>query len=169
MSNRRLGTIAMICAPAVLVEGLIPGGADIPLVVGTASMVYMAGAFASLLGLWRAGTIGTNWWGRGVLGLQLLLVALAFGFGLFEATALVSEENPLFIVTDMAWPLARASSWVSFHLSQAVLHGLAAFYHGKPLRSMVPVTGACSFTFRTIAPFVEKSTFPCGCSTYIFP
>lgn len=106
MNNRTLGTIAMICAPAMLVEGLIPGSADMPLVVGTASMVFMAGAFASLLGLWRAGATGQNWWGRGVLGLQLLLVTLAFCFGLFEATALVPEENPLFIVTDMAWPLS---------------------------------------------------------------
>ncbi len=106
MNNRTLGTIAIICAPAMLVEALIPGGVDNPIIVGTASMVFMGGAFASLLGLWRVAATGTSWWGRGVLGLQLLLVSLAFLFGLFEATALVPDSNPLFTITDMAWPLS---------------------------------------------------------------
>jgi uncharacterized membrane protein YiaA len=106
VNNRILGMIGMICAPALLVEALLPGGGENPLVVGTASMVFMAGAFASLLGLWRAEATGTSRWGRGVLIVQLILVTLAFCFGLFEATALVGEEHPLFVVTDLAWPLS---------------------------------------------------------------
>lgn len=106
MNNRVLGTIAMICAPAMLVEGLIPGGNDMPIVVGIASMIFMAGAFASLLGLWRVGATGTSWWGRGVLVLQLTLVSLAFCFGFLEATGLTSEENLLFVITDIAWPIS---------------------------------------------------------------
>ncbi len=120
MNNRTLGTIAMICAPAMLVEALIPGGADMPLVVGTASMVFMAGAFAGLTGLWRAAATGTSWWGRGVLGLQLLLVSLAFLFGLFEATGLVGEESVIFTVTDIAWPLSMLT-WNLVGITAAVV------------------------------------------------
>lgn len=106
MSNRMLGTIAMICAPAMLVEALIPGGSELPFVVGTASMVFMAGSFCSHIGLWRLAATGTSWWGRFVLGVQLLLVTLAFAFGFFEATGLVNEENILFVITDIAWPIS---------------------------------------------------------------
>jgi hypothetical protein len=106
VNNRVLGTIAMICAPAMLVEGLIPGGDDMPIVVGIASMIFMGGAFASLLGLWRVAATGTSWWGRGVLALQLTLVSLAFCFGFFEATGLLSDEDLLFTITDIAWPIS---------------------------------------------------------------
>jgi hypothetical protein len=119
VNNRTLGAIAMICAPAMLVEALIPGGNEIPIVVGTASMVFMAGAFAGLLGLWRAEATGRSLWGRGVLALQLLLVALAFLFGLFEATGLVPETSPLFVVTDMAWPLSMLT-WNLVSITAAV-------------------------------------------------
>lgn len=120
MNNRTLGTIAMICAPAMLIEALIPNGANMPIVVGTASMVFMAGAFASLLGLWRAKATGTSWWGRGVLGLQLLLVTLAFFFGLFEATALLPETSPVFMVTNIAWPVSMLT-WNLVSITAAVV------------------------------------------------
>jgi hypothetical protein len=106
VNNRTLGTIAMICAPAMLVEALIPGGNEIPVVVGTASMLFMLGSLCSHIGLWRAAATGSAWWGRGILGFQILLVSLAFLFGLFEATGLVGEENILFTITDIAWPLS---------------------------------------------------------------
>lgn len=120
MNNRTLGTIAMLCAPAMLVEALIPGGVENPIVVGTASMIFMAGAFAGLVGLWRAQATGTSWWGRGVLGLQLLLVSLAFLFGLFEATGLVPETSPIFTITDMAWPLSMLT-WNLVSITAAVV------------------------------------------------
>lgn len=120
MNNRTLGTIAMICAPAMLVEALIPNGTEHPLVVGTASMVFMAGAFAGLVGLWRAQATGTSWWGRGVLGLQLVLVSLAFCFGLFEATGLVGDASPVFLITDLAWPLSMLT-WNLVAITAAVV------------------------------------------------
>jgi hypothetical protein len=89
-----------------LIEALVPGGNEIPFVVGTASMVFMLGSFASHVGLWRMAATGRSWWGRGVLIFQLVLVALAFLFGLFEATGLIGEENILFTITDIAWPVS---------------------------------------------------------------
>ncbi|MBC8074686.1 MAG: hypothetical protein H7Y32_01310 [Chloroflexales bacterium] len=106
MNNRTLGTVAMLLAPAMLIEALIPGGSEMPFVVGTASMLFMLGSFCSHIGLWRIAATGRSWWGRTVLTIQLTLVALAFLFGLFEATGLVGDENILFTITDIAWPLS---------------------------------------------------------------
>jgi hypothetical protein len=106
VNNRILGTIGLIVAPAMLIEAFVPGGSEMPFVVGTASMLFMLGSFASHVGLWRIAATGRSWWGRGVLILQLVLVALAFLFGLFEATGLIGEENILFTITDIAWPVS---------------------------------------------------------------
>jgi hypothetical protein len=106
MNNRVLGTIGMICAPGLLFEALIPGGNDSNVVVGICSMIFMIGSFASHFGLWRIAASGRNWWGRGVLGFHLFLVTLAFLFGVIEAGALLPDDNILFTITDMAWPLS---------------------------------------------------------------
>lgn len=106
MTNRTLGMIGMIGAPTLLVAGLITLNGENAVIIGTGSMLFMGGALASLVGLWRIAATGTNWWGRGVLGLQITLVLLAFLFGFFEATALVPDTNPLFIITNIVWPLS---------------------------------------------------------------
>jgi hypothetical protein len=106
MTNRTLGLIGMLCAPALLLAGLLTLDTENPVIIGSGSMLFMGGALASLIGLWRVAATGTHWWGRGVLGLQIILVALAFLFGFFEATALVSDTNPLFIITNTVWPLS---------------------------------------------------------------
>jgi hypothetical protein len=45
------------------------------------------GALASLFGLWRIAATDTSWWGRGVLGLQIVLVAA-------RVRAFGAEEEP---------------------------------------------------------------------------
>jgi hypothetical protein len=132
VNNRTLGTLAMICAPAMLVEALVPGGSELPIVVGTASMVFMAGSLCSQIGLWRVAATGTHWWGRAVLGIQIALVSLAFLFGLFEATSLVGEENLLFIITDMAWPISMLFMLV-VGITAAVVGRLAGWRRFVPL------------------------------------
>lgn len=106
MTNRTLGMIGMLGAPALLVAGLLTLSAENAVIIGTGIMLFMGSALASLFGLWRIAATGTNWWGRGVLGLQMVLVFLAFLFGFFEATALVSDTHPLFIITNIVWPLS---------------------------------------------------------------
>ncbi|HZG67071.1 MAG TPA: hypothetical protein VEZ12_10030, partial [Herpetosiphonaceae bacterium] len=51
MNTRTLGTLAMVCAPALLVETLVAGGREMPLVTGIASMIFMLGSFCSHIGL----------------------------------------------------------------------------------------------------------------------
>jgi len=106
MNNRTLGTIAMICAPALLIEGLLLRGEEDALITGIASMVFMAGWICTNIGMWRMRATGTGRWGRAVLLVQLVGLVLAFLFGFIEATGLLDENNIVFIVTDIAWPLS---------------------------------------------------------------
>ena len=132
MNNRILGTIAMLCAPFMLVEALVPGGSDMPFLVGTCSMIFMLGSICSHSGLWRVAATGQGWWGRAVLAIQLLLVTLAFLFGLFEATGLVGEENILFTITDIAWPLSMV--WMlAVGITAAIVGRLSGWRRFAPL------------------------------------
>ena len=108
MSNRTLGTIAMICAPALLVEALLTGGEERPLVIGLASIVFMAGWICSNTVMRRTRAAGTGRWGRAVLLVQLFGLVLACLFGFFEATGLLGRDDLAFNVTDAAWPLSMA-------------------------------------------------------------
>jgi hypothetical protein len=106
MNNQTLGTIAMICAPALLIEGLLVQGGENAPITGIASMVFMAGWICSNTGMRRMRAAGTGTWGRAVLLIQLILLVLAFLFGLFEATGLLGRESVIFNITDAAWPLS---------------------------------------------------------------
>ncbi len=106
MNDRILGTIAMICAPALLIEGLLVQGGENAAITGIASMIFMAGWICSNTGMRRMRAAGTCKWGRAVLLVQLVGLVLAFLFGLFEATELLGRESLIFNVTDAAWPLS---------------------------------------------------------------
>lgn len=106
MNERILGTIAMICAPALLVEGLLRQGQENATITGIASMVFMAGWICSNTGMRQMQASGTGRWGRAVLLIQLVGLVLAFTFGFFEATGLLGRESIIFNITDAAWPLS---------------------------------------------------------------
>ena len=129
MNNRMLGTISMICAPALLVEAILLQGRGNPVITGIASMVFMAGWICSNTAMRRMRAAGTGKWGRTALLVQFLGLVLAFAFGFFEATGLFGRESIVFNVTDIAWPLSmlwmmvvgvtvgvarRLSGWHSF-------------------------------------------------------
>ena len=106
MNNRVLGTIAIICTPAMLTEGLLRGEQENALITGIAGMVFMAGWICSNIGMWRMWATGTGKWSRAVLLIQLVGLVLAFMFGFFEATGLLGWGSIVFIITDAAWPLS---------------------------------------------------------------
>jgi len=106
MNNRVLGTTAMICAPALLIEGLLLRGQENAPITGIAGMVFMAGWICSNIGMWRLRATGTSKWGRAVLLIQLVGLVLAFMSGFFEATGLLGRESIVFNITDAAWPLS---------------------------------------------------------------
>ena len=104
MNDRILGTIAMICAPALLIEGLLVQEQENAVITGIASMIFMAGWICSNVGMQHMRVAGTGKWGRAVLLIQLVGLALAFMFGFFEATGLLGRESIIFNITDAAWP-----------------------------------------------------------------
>jgi len=106
MNNQTLGTIAMICAPALLIEGLLVRGGENAAITGIASMVFMVGWICSNIGMHRMQATGIGWWGHAVLIIQLVGLVLAFLFGFFEATGLLGSDSVIFDVTDAAWPLS---------------------------------------------------------------
>lgn len=106
MNNRMLGVIAIICAPALLLEEFLRQGQEDALITGIASMVFMAGWICSNTGMRRMQAAGTGKWGRVVLLIQLVGLVLAFMFGFFEATGLLGRESIIFNITDAAWPLS---------------------------------------------------------------
>ena len=132
MNTRTFGTLAMVCAPALLVETLITGGREMPLVTGIASMIFMFGSLCSHIGLWRLAATGKGWWGRAVLGIELGLVSLAFLFGLFEATGTLGEGNIIWALTDIAWPLSMVFMLV-VGVTAAVVGRLPVPYRFVPL------------------------------------
>jgi hypothetical protein len=67
MNNRTLGTIAMICAPALLVEALLLRGEQTAVITGIASMVFMAGWICSNAAMRRMQAAGKGRWGQAVL------------------------------------------------------------------------------------------------------
>ncbi len=106
MNNRTLGSIAMICAPALLVEVLLTGGEENNVIIGIAGSIFMAGWICSNIGMQRMRATGTGTWGRAVLLIQLVGLVLAFLFGFVEATELFDENDIAFVVMDAAWPLS---------------------------------------------------------------
>ena len=106
MNDRILGTIAMVCAPALLIEELLRQGQENALITGVASMVFMAGWICSNTGMRRMRAAGAGKWGRAVLQIQLVGLVLAFMFGFFKATGLLGRESIVFNITDAAWPLS---------------------------------------------------------------
>jgi hypothetical protein len=106
MNNQTLGTIAMICAPALLIEGLLVRGGENAAITGIASMIFMVGWICSNIGMQRMQATGIGGWGHAVLIIQLVGLVLAFLFGFFEATGLLGRDSVIFNVTDAAWPLS---------------------------------------------------------------
>lgn len=106
VNDRTLGTIAMICAPALLIEALLLQGQDNAQITGIAGMVFMAGWICANTVMRRMRAAGTGKWGRTVLLIQLAGLILAFTFGFFEATGLLGWGNVIFVATDAAWPLS---------------------------------------------------------------
>ncbi len=133
MSNKILGAVAMVCAPALLVEGLIPGGVENPMIVGVASMVFMLGWLCSNTVMRRMKAAGTGMWGRAVLGIQLVGIVLAFFFGFFEATGLLGRESIIYNATDAAWPLGMVWMFLPLGITVIVVKRLEGWRRFVPM------------------------------------
>lgn len=106
MSQRSLLVLAMICAPAMLVGILLTQGSENSLITGIVSFLFMFGSLCTQLVLWQIAASGRGIWGRIAQGFQIVLVFFGMLFGIFEASQLLHDENILFVITDISWPLS---------------------------------------------------------------
>lgn len=106
-----LGTLGMAGAPFLLAEGLINNYLGItgstPL-GGFLELFYLGGWMSSVVGLGMLQATGRGKAGKAILGLQLLGLALATTFSLFNIVLPnLSPDTPIFQITDIAWPLSH--------------------------------------------------------------
>ena len=106
LNTRTLGTVALICAPALFAEILLTPDGSMHQIVGTTSFIFMFGWLCSNLAMQQMQAIGTGLWAKIVLRIQMVGVSLAMLFGFLEATQLVSEDNLLFVISDLSWPIS---------------------------------------------------------------
>lgn len=150
---RWLGTIGMIGAPALLLEGIyryvmrMTNEQD-DRVVALLSFVYITGWVASAVGMRRLRVMGRGWSSAVVFVLQLAGLLMA---GLWAVALLVGldaqQGSFIFAVTDPFWPLShlfmlvvgcfvwKAKVWRGWRLLSPFLCGLALplFFVAKPL------------------------------------
>jgi hypothetical protein len=158
MNDRMLGIIAMICAPALLVEALLLRGEANAVVTGITSMVFMAGWICPNTVMRRVRAAGLGKWGRAVLLVQLVGLVLAFVWGFFEATRILGRDSTVYNVTDFAWPLSMVWMLLPVGITVSVAKRLPGW------RRFVPFAcGLClPFGMAAIAAGIDSAVFGFG-------
>jgi hypothetical protein len=138
---RSLGTMGLMASPTMLLAmastGFGKSGTASPW-VGLLGIVYCIGWLASLAGLYLTGALGRGHFGRRVLGVQALLVAVAAAWSVGEVVVPRWEQAGfVHAIGDAAWPLShlamvgiglltlRARSWTGWVRVTPLLCGLA--------------------------------------------
>ncbi len=110
ITPRLLGTLGMLGAPFLFIEGLAHGfhaTGNTPL-GGFLELFYLGGWVSSVVGLGMLHAAGRGKAGKIILGLQLLGLTLAAAFSLFGIVLPnLSPDNLLYQITDTAWPLSH--------------------------------------------------------------
>jgi hypothetical protein len=161
MNHRILGTIAMICAPALLIEALIDPIDPNPLTIGIASFVFMLGWLCTNIAMQQMQAIGTGLAAKIVLRVQMVGVTLAMIFGVIEAGQLLPDDNIIFIITDLCWPLSmlfmlvvgimaiRANRWAGWQRFMPLICGL-----WLPGSMLIRIIGGEGQTMELVSTFI---------------
>lgn len=148
-----LGTVGMICGPALLIEGIyrkLAGMADSQddKVVALLSVVYIGGWMASVVGMRRLRVTGRSRWSAAIFFVQLFGLSMAGLWALALLVGLDAQQGSIiFSVTDPFWPLShlfmlvvgcfvlKARVWRGWRRLPAFLCGMALvlFFLTKPL------------------------------------
>jgi hypothetical protein len=110
LSTRLLGTLGMIAAPMLFIEGMLYtyGYADraSAWVMSLPGLIYLTGWACSLTGMRRLRATGHGAPGKALFIIQLVGLALAFLFNLQEMAG-ANPDNLFFHITDIAWPASH--------------------------------------------------------------
>jgi hypothetical protein len=111
--TRLLGTIGVICGPALLIAGIyrkLTGMADSQddKVVALLSVVYIGGWMASVVGMRRLRVTGRSRWSTAIFFVQLFGLTMAGLWALALLVGLDAQQGSIiFSVTDPFWPLSH--------------------------------------------------------------
>lgn len=107
MNLRLLGFVAMLCAPAILIIGILNGfqRTENPQVDPYLYLIFAVGWFCGMVGLRQLHATGNSIFGRVVAILPLVTLPLAMMQSVFDLTSF-DTSSPLYMVSDVAWPLS---------------------------------------------------------------
>ncbi|MFC4453918.1 hypothetical protein [Deinococcus sonorensis] len=142
MNVRTLGYITMLCAPTLLIDAYRHGMArtlngENDLTGNLLTMAFAVGWWCAMLALRQLSATGRGLLGRIVVTAPLITIAFAVLQEILDI-AHVNMQSPLYVVSDLAWPL---SMLLTFVVSVAVLvarvlplpHRLAPLFCGISL------------------------------------
>jgi hypothetical protein len=142
LSNRLLGTLGIVAAPMLFVEGMlhIYGYGDGPnaRLIGLLGIIYLAGWACSLTGMRQLRATGQGALSKAIFIIQLIGLTLAFLFNVQEMFHL-NTDSLIYQVTDIAWPASH-----TFMLVTGVLVLTAKVWRG----------------WRTVTPFLCGLALP---------
>jgi len=106
VNTRLLGTLALIASPMMLIGGLLfdmtardPGSEIF-------GLIFVLGWMCSLASLGLLKATGRGLGGKIVLIIEAVGLVLAVGNQIYGILGAADESSPLFIATDIAWPLS---------------------------------------------------------------
>lgn len=119
---RALGLVTMLGAPAILAEAARHGFQTMPneqtdALGAVLYALFSVGWLAAVVALRSLGAAGRGRWGRALGVLPIVTVSLAIGQSAMDLLR-VPVTNPLYVVTDLAWPLSMV---LTFALSVVAL------------------------------------------------
>lgn len=107
LTNKLLGTIAMLAAPFLFLEMTIGNKNNYnSSLSGVFDLIYMVGWMCSMIGFYRMQAVGTKKTGNILLQLQFALLFLANTWNLWVIFD-PANKSCLFFALDMCWPLSN--------------------------------------------------------------
>lgn len=163
MNNRILGVIALLGSPMLLIEYALYRFEqhDTTQLVAVLSLLYTIGWICSMIGMYRLRATGHHLIGRGIIAVQIVLLALAALWALLYIPDATPNQGSIFYqVTDVAWPLSHvfmlvtgiaaavAGVFKGWHRYAALLAGLSLI--GSILVSLIAGETAGSVWFAVV-------------------
>ena len=172
LSPRTLGTLGMIAAPMMAVDGLyhyfwhISREESTP-IIGTIGIIYIAGWMCSSIAMRWLDVTGTGTWNTIAFVVQMIGLTLAGTLSLHELVHFDSLADTTFLgITDAAWPLshlfmlatagfvAKAGVWKGWRRAAPFVCGLALPPLFASFAIGVPAVGFVLFPVITTTGFL---------------
>lgn len=106
MTPRNLAIVGLIASPMMFIGSILFDAQNRDPRAETLGLIFVIGWIACLAALWQLKATGRGIGGRVVLGIEFVGTILAIGNQLYGMLGTADDTNPLFIVTDIAWPFS---------------------------------------------------------------